>query len=310
MVQMSVVICSFNPRNDVIANCIECIAAADRIYSVEDVILVDNNSSKPLNASEWFLEAKKYFGDRLKYELEREQGLTYARLRGLALAKGNVIVFIDDDNFISPDFFRAGAEIALDYPMIGAWSGQVSLIFEKEPEAWTRRYWGLLVWREFEKDIWSNLPMLPETMPCGAGLFVRDSVADAYRKLHEEGKRNVILDRSGNSLFSGGDNDLAACACDIGFGVGLFARLHLKHFIPAVRLEREYLLKLAKGIVASTTVLRAYRGVFPEAQTAKTKIANIARLLMKRNPDRAFFKATLEGENVGRQIVENNFRNL
>jgi hypothetical protein len=58
-------------------------------------------------------------------------------------------------------------------------------------------------------------------------------VAERYRLLHESGKRTFQLDRNGTSLLSGGDNDLAGCACDLGLGIGLIASLKLAHLIPA-----------------------------------------------------------------------------
>src|SRR5207253_8061399 len=111
---------------------------------------------------------------------ETKQGLTPARLRGMKEAAGDILVFIDDDNWINPDFFQKGMEIAGRCVHIGSWSGQVKLQFEKQPEEWTRKYWGLLVYREFREDKWSNFPYLTDTMPCGAGLFVRKKVAEYY----------------------------------------------------------------------------------------------------------------------------------
>jgi hypothetical protein len=171
------------------------------------------------------------------------------------------------------------------------------------PENWTKKYWGMLVHREFKADRWSNLPLLAETMPCGAGLFVRRQVADYYWKLHKEGKRGFQLDRSGSSLLSAGDNDLAACACDIGLGVGLFSNLIIDHYIPAKRLTKEYLLKLAECIAASTIVFRSYRGDFPVKSTLKNKIANFLRLILKNNIDRQFFLAIIKGEKIGKSIL-------
>jgi hypothetical protein len=46
-------------------------------------------------------------------------------------------------------------------------------------------------------------------MPCGAGLCVRRGVAEHYLRLHESGERTFQLDRTGDALLSGGDNDLA-----------------------------------------------------------------------------------------------------
>lgn len=98
-------------------------------------------------------------------------------------------------------------------------------------------------------------------MPCGAGLCVRRAAADHYLHLHESGKRSFQFDRTGSSLFSGGDNDLAACACDIGLGVGLIATLKLVHLIPPERLTEDYLTRLIEGIHYSSTLLDAERGI-------------------------------------------------
>lgn len=177
--------------------------------------------------------------------------------------------------------------------------------FEKEPESWSERYWGLLVHRKLSCDYWSNLPFLTETMPYGAGLFVRKVVAQKYSSLHAEGKRNIQLDRTDNSLFSGGDNDLAMCACDCGLGVGLFERLKLDHYIPAKRISKEYLLQLTEGISASDVVLKYFRGINPASRSIKTYLADFIRIFLKKPIDRSFYKAHLKGKEKGKKIVKN-----
>ena len=131
-------------------------------------------------------------------------------------------------------------------------------------------------------------------------------MAAYYHQLHESVKRKVQLDRNGKSLFSGGDNDLAACACDMGLGVGLFSSLFLEHYIPASRFTREYLLRLAEGIAASSIVFRTFRGEMPVPLGFKNKLANAMRMVLKSPVDRQFFKAVLRGEETGRKIVEQN----
>jgi len=56
-----------------------------------------------------------------------------------------------------------------------------------------------------------------------------------------------VLDRVGTSLLSAGDLDLAATACDIGLGNGLFTSLKLTHLVPRERLEENYLLRLTEA---------------------------------------------------------------
>jgi glycosyltransferase involved in cell wall biosynthesis len=303
MFTLSVIVCTYNPDSFIFENCLNAIKAATKNYQPLEIIIIDNNSAIPLQNQDYI---QRFIQDipSLRIINEPKQGLTPARIRGIKEATGNLLLFIDDDNFIKDNFFEKGVKIAADYPHIGAWSGQVKLKFENTPAAWTKKYWGLLVYREFSGSKWSNFPHMPETMPCGAGLFVRRNVADHYLELHHSGKRNIQLDRSGSSLLSAGDNDLAACACDIGLGVGLFEDLSLDHYIPSNRLSKEYLIKLAEGISLSTVVFKSFRGEYPTVPTQKNTIANYLRALMMPSLERSFFKAVLNGEKTGRKLVE------
>lgn len=299
MTRLSVIICTYNPAPDIFRKCLRSVAAACGALAPE-IIIVDNNSSDPVSGMEAMEELK---GLPHRVLVESTQGLTPARIRGIRESSGELIVFVDDDNFLLPDFFLNGLVIAERNPHIGSFSGQVRLTFETQPEEWTRPYWGMLVHRELNTDLWSNLPHLPDTMPCGAGLFVRRPVAQHYLHLHDSGARAVQLDRSGKSLFSGGDNDLAACACDIGLGVGLFKDLRLDHHIPPSRFTKEYLLRLTEGIYASAIVFKAYRKEYPEAMTARVRWANRVRSLLKGPLEREFFAAQLRGEAEGRRML-------
>lgn len=300
--KLTVIICTYNPDPVIFGQCLEHIVVASEQFMPTEIIIVDNNSSLPLSRLDYI----KGFLKKLKMARiveEKRQGLTPARLKGIKEAIGDILLFIDDDNFVKPSFFSNGIRIANENMHIGAYSGQVKLLFEKEPQQWTKKYWGLLVYREFETDVWSNLPNLPVTMPCGAGLFVRKHVADFYHHLHFSGKRNIQLDRTGNSLYSAGDNDLAACACDVGLGVGIFNALAIDHYIPSTRTKKEYLLKLAEGIAASSVIFKSLRGEFPAKLSFKNKIANLLRLAIKRTTDRQFQKAVLAGERKAYSIL-------
>lgn len=299
MPEISVIICTYNPRIEMFSACLDHIVAASSLIKPKEVLIVDNNSSPELSQ----LDHVKKFSESMpnvKIFRESTQGLTPARLRGIKESTGDLLVFIDDDNFIDPRFFEAGSEICDRHPELGSWSGQVKLIFEEQPADWTKRYWGLLVHREFKGTRWSNLPHLPETMPCGAGLYVRRKVAEHYLQLHESGKRPIQLDRSGTSLFSAGDNDLAACACDIGLGVGVFDSLIVDHYIPKERTTKEYLLRLAEGIAESAVIFRSFRGEYPKSSSLKNNIANTLRVIMKHGIQREFQRAVFRGERKGR----------
>jgi len=253
---------------------------------------VDNRSNEPLTDR---IDLSWHPGARMVRE--ESLGLTAARLRGIRESRGDLLVFVDDDNVLDEDFLEIALRTVDERLFLGSWSGQCRPAFEQPPPEWTRRYWGNLVIREFDHDIWSNLPRLPESMPCGAGLCVRRKVALHYLELHESGKRSFQFDRNGNSLLSGGDNDLAACACYVGLGVGLIASLKLTHLISPERLTEDYLARLAEAIQYSTTLLDSEHGIRSQGRTALGRIADSLRVARLEQPHRRILKAALRGRN-------------
>jgi glycosyltransferase involved in cell wall biosynthesis len=252
--ELSVVVCTRNPRAAYLERVLAALRAQTLAADRWELVVIDNASEPPLASR---LDLSGFGAARLIRE--ETLGLTPARLRGIEAAAGSLLVFVDDDNVLAPDYLEVALQVAADKPFLGAWSGQCAPEFDAPPPPWLRRYWGNLALRQVERDIWSNLPREPETAPCGAGLCIRRDAAQRYLALNRGGRR-FQLDRAGDSLLSGGDQDLAACACDVGYGVGVIAALRLTHLIPAGRLTLDYQARLAEGIQFSSVILDFLRG--------------------------------------------------
>jgi len=296
---VSVIICTHNPRGDYFSRCLVALQAQTLPREKWELILVDNASAPDKAACPDFS-----WHPCARLVREGTLGLTPARLRGIREAAGDLLVFVDDDNVLDADFLEKALHVAAEKPFLGSWSGQCRPRFETPPPEWTRRYWGNLVIREFDKDVWSNLPRLAETMPCGAGLCVRRDVAQHYLLLHETGKRSFQFDRTGDSLISGGDNDLAACACDIGLSVGLVASLKLTHLIPPERLTVDYLARLAEGIHFSSTLLDSAHGIPPVRRGVLGLAADLARMMRVKQPHRRILRAAYCGRNRAMRVLD------
>ena len=287
---VDVIICTHNARPEYFARCLAGLRAQTLPLERWDLLIVDNRSDPPVAGAidlSWHPNARMVSEPTL--------GLTPARLRGIRESSAELLVLVDDDNVLAANYLQRAAAIADEYPFLGAWSGQCLPEFEAPPPQWTRPYWGTLCIREFDKDVWSNLPLLPETMPCGAGLCVRRPVALHYLGLYDRGARTVILDRVGTSLVSGGDNDLAACACDLDLGVGLFCALKLTHLMPPQRLTEDYLCRLVEGIEYSGAILMAERGRPVPPRGLIGNAADLIRVLRHRGPHRNIQRAVFRG---------------
>lgn len=301
-IEISVITCSHNPRPDYLAQVLDALKHQTLDRARWEYLLIDNASSEPLEDRidlSWHPNARHIKEEKL--------GLTAARLRGIQESTAELILFVDDDNVLDPDFLEQSIKIAGEWPKLGTWAGQTRPGFETTPPDWTRAYWSRLVIREFDSDRWSNQRTAAEAMPCGAGMCVRRSVANYYVQLHTSGKRKVMMDRTGDSLLSGGDSDLAMCACDLGLGMGLFTSLGLTHLIPGQRLSEEYLVKLVESLAYSAIVLDSFRSTngAPNERTLSSSLADVARLLIRNRRERRFFRAVRSGEAKARKFIRN-----
>jgi len=301
--KLSVITCAHNPRPDYLGKVIEALERQTLAKDRWQYLIIDNASDQPL-ANAIDLSWHPHAG----HLREEKLGLTHARLRGIRESTGEILVFVDDDNVLDADYLAEVIRLAGEWPMIGAFSGQVRPQFEETPPEWTRRYWRRLAINEFKHDSWSNISCLEQTAPNGTGLCVRRRVATEYVGYHANGKRKVVLDRMGPSLLSAGDLDLAATACDLGLGNGLFASLRLTHLIPKERLSEPYLLNLLEAQVVSARLLESFRsnGDASPKKKLKTMLADQVRPLFMNQRERRFFKAVRSGERKAVEILSNN----
>jgi glycosyltransferase involved in cell wall biosynthesis len=240
--QISVVIPTHNPCPDYLRRVLVALRAQQLPLSAWELIVVDNASTNPVAPQldlAWHPAGRVIREERL--------GLTAARIAGFAAARGEVVVLVDDDNVLAPDYLAVAAQLARDYPALGAWSGNVELVFESgvkpPPPAW-RSY---LTERICRQAAVSSDPGHNDSTPWGAGMCVRQSLAAAYHRRSLEDPDLLRLDLSGTQLIYGGDTDIAFYGCSIGLSKGVFPGLHVTHLIPPNRCERSYLLRVIEG---------------------------------------------------------------
>lgn len=254
MAALSVIICTHKPRADYLRRVLAALRAQTLPQDQWELLLIDNASPENL-ADQWDLS----WHPLARHIREDELGLTPARLRGIAEATGEVLIFVDDDNVLSEDYLEQVFKIGQEYSFLGAWGGIIEAEFEVQPQDWMRPLLGNLSIRECSDPIWSNNPDDWRSQPCGAGLSVRRVVAKAYsQQLATEPNRRK-LDRVGSELSSCGDYDLVQTSRDVGKGFGNFPQLLVTHLIPKGRVHPDYLIQLHQANTRWHIVLRYLR---------------------------------------------------
>lgn len=255
---LSVIVCTHNPRPEYLSRVLDALARQTLSRQRWELHIIDN-ASEP--AVENRIDPKA--PPHPSIVVEPTLGLTAARRCGIRASTGEILVFVDDDNVLAPDYLEHALEIGAAWPRLGTWGGQALPDWEEEPPPWSRQYWNWIGVREFSGDLWSNLPNDTRTAPFGAGMCVRRRVAEAYLSLLESDPIRRRLGRTGTRLTGSEDSDIAFTACDLGLGNGIFERLKLTHLIPRRRTEEEYLLQLVESQTFSHTLLLHRRGIDP-----------------------------------------------
>lgn len=211
-----------------------------------ELLLVDNQSKPPLSQTvdlSWYRQARVV--------VESSPGIAAARARAMREFASELLLFVDDDNVLVPDYLENALRIANSFPQMGAFSGQLHAELEKEPPPELRPHLGLLALREFDRDAWSNFPLEVGHTPVTAGMCLRRPVAEAYLKTLAARPAGVTVGSAGKNFLRGEDDDICYSAQTVNLGVGMFKDLRLTHLIPAERLTEEYLCGLTEGIVYS-----------------------------------------------------------
>jgi glycosyltransferase involved in cell wall biosynthesis len=299
--RLSVIICTHNPRQDYLRRTLGALEAQTLLKEQWEMLFIDNASKVPL-ASQWDLS----WHPHARHIREDELGLTPARLRGIRESKGELLVFVDDDNVLDADYLQVALKIASDRPYLGVFGGSIRAEFETEPASWTKPFWCYLAIQEVEQDMWSNLIEPTLTHPFGAGMCVGRSLASAYVLIIQNDKVRFNFDRKGASLISGGDSDLVMTACRSGSGIGLFKDLKLTHLMPSARLEEPYLLRLVEAMSYTSVLLYAKHDKLPQIPKNfpfRRQLGIVRRFFTMKPRQRRFYEAKLRGYLKGVQEV-------
>jgi glucosyl-dolichyl phosphate glucuronosyltransferase len=128
----SVVICTHD-RADVLADAVDGAVVETRAAGGGEVIVVDNASTDGTPAV--LGELGRRHGDAVRAVHEPRLGLSTARNRGLAEARGDVVAYLDDDAVPRPGWLAALATPYRD-PRVVAVGGRIVLRFPDAPPAW------------------------------------------------------------------------------------------------------------------------------------------------------------------------------
>ena len=243
---LSVIICTYN-RDKYIYNVMESIVKGSLSTEYYEILVIDNNSSDCTED-----EVSRFISDypsaNVKYIFEQQQGLSYARNRGIEESSGDILVYVDDDARVNEgylksfyDFFEANPDCkAAGGPIIPEYDGY------EEPEWMTYHLKRLLTAYLYFGDKEKQFP--GKNYPGGGNAAYRKSIFDIV------GKYNTSLGRTGASLAGGEEKDIFRKMDVIGVKYYYLPGSVLYHIIPARKMSDEYFTSLTSEIGRSERI--------------------------------------------------------
>lgn len=209
-----------------------------------EVLVIDNNSRDHTRA---VVEEFSNRSPAPRYIRETQQGLDYARNRAIAEARGEVIVFGDDDILVKPDWLaQMAVPIMADTAhRIGAIGGEVIPVFPDGLPDWVREWHAPLAFRT------GTGPIEARHSPMGANLAFPKWVFERLGPFH------TALDRAAGNYFSGGDSEMIRRVRQAGLEVWFSAAAAVQHQMPASRTTFRYARRHAFDSARSRVIDRA-----------------------------------------------------
>jgi len=136
--KISLIICTYN-RAKFIAEALASLAQQELDDSEFEIIIVNNNCTDDTESiCARFIKEHPQLD--INYVIETNQGLSFARNRGIAESKYPIITYIDDDAYAKADFLSIIQQFFVDNPNTKGIGGKVTPRYEKGEPVWMNKY--------------------------------------------------------------------------------------------------------------------------------------------------------------------------
>jgi GT2 family glycosyltransferase len=240
-----------------------------------EIIVVDNApfTSGIRGVVEEFQQKYSEFEGFIRYMSAPQKGLSYARNAGMWNAKGEYLLFLDDD--VLADYYLL-EEIYSGFkyhPNVGIVGGQVILDKPFPTPKVVRKGWESL-WSQFKISGNSFREVTQQfEFPYGANYGVRRSA------IWRVGGFRMCYGRVGNDFAGGEETALAFKMLQIGYGIGLQPRAKVLHRVDHSRFTTEH---VKKTIMAGTlTTYRFFIDLHTSVGWTKRYVKNQIKITQK-----------------------------
>lgn len=254
---VSVIVCCYNSESRIELTLQHLIGQRVDPSLGWEIIVIDNGSNDGTSrtASSFLLNHANSI--QWKVVAEPRPGLSNARKRGFDEARFNIVLMVDDDNSLAPNYIDGIWTAFIENPQAGMVGGMGVAKLENEAPTWFKTYDYCFAVGPQTKPSSSGIEYL-----YGAGLALR---MDVLEQIRAAGFESLLSDRIGNSLMSGGDTELCFAYRMAGYKLIYRPELTFIHHLSSDRINWSYLRRLFSGFGHT----KAYMDIYVSAISGK-----------------------------------------
>jgi len=238
-IKISVVICTYN-RALYIEDAMQSLYHQTLPASLFEVIVANNNSTDDTAAvCQQFLDS--HTDAHFYYLEEKRQGATYARNSGAALAKGELLCFMDDDAIADPDYLERIVNFFATHADAGGLGGRIIPKYIPQEPKWMSHYVSSLVGNfHYSEDVEI---FKPGKYPLESNMIIR--TADFIKV---NGFNEALPGVVGTLRIGGEGKEFFYKLQAIGRQIYYDPAIRVQHVVEVKKLTKEYMYRVASGI--------------------------------------------------------------
>jgi glycosyltransferase involved in cell wall biosynthesis len=236
---LSIIICSYN-RASYISDALTSLYAQSSGLDDFEVIIVDNNSTD--NTKEVYAQWRHTnTNGQFTFISEMQQGASFARNTGAAIAKGEWVCFMDDDAVATTDYVKNIIKHIQDQPFIVGFGGRIIPKYIPAEPKWMSYYVSSLV---------GNFDYAPTACAFENGKYPLESNMIVKKSVYDQiGGFNVNLPGVVGTLRIGGEGkELFYKIIALGHTIYYDPSICVHHVVEVKKLTSEYMYRVASGI--------------------------------------------------------------
>lgn len=238
-VAITFIICTYN-RADYLDDTLSSLTGAEPPISPVEILVVDNNSEDHTPGVADRYKKMDLPAIVVRRVQEENQGLSFARNRGIKEASAPVIVFVDDDVRVEKYYINAWLQFFRDYQGVQAAGGKIHVQFDDPRPGWMSRFLlPLLGHHDHGNSV--KLYRRPD-YPFGGNMAFRKDLFNQFDPFDTE------LGRIGKELKASEEKELFQRLKKYGVEVHYVPKAKLFHRVNASRLTTEYIRRQALGL--------------------------------------------------------------